>query len=175
MGGDARVTLATVQDASLATASADAEAIRRAAQQRAAAIIDQARATISAAASARAWSMIAAERLADLEARERLAEARGEARATVLRAQRSVLLGARSAVHAAARRLVDDSRYDRLIERLAVDARERLAPAGPVQIVRLPEGGLVARAGSREIDDSLGAQVDRWLEAMASELERLWQ
>jgi hypothetical protein len=166
------VTLATVQDASLATASADAKAIRRAAQERAAAIIDQARAEAAALIAAR---RAAAARLADLEARERLAEARGEARAIVLRAQRSVLVGARSAVHAAARRLVDDSRYDRLIERLAVEARERLAPAGPVQIVRLAQGGLVARAGSREIDYSLGAQVDRWLEAMASELERLWQ
>ena len=38
MGGDARVTLATVEDAALATASADAEAIRRAAQERAEAI-----------------------------------------------------------------------------------------------------------------------------------------
>jgi vacuolar-type H+-ATPase subunit E/Vma4 len=172
MGGDARVTLATVEDAALATASADAEAIRRAAQERAEAIIDQARAKAAALIAAR---RAAAERLADLEARERLAEARGEARATVLRAQRSVLLGAKSAAHAASRRLVDDSRYDRLLERLAVDARERLAAAGPVQIVRLPEGGQVARAGSREIDYSLGAQVDRCLDAMASELERLWQ
>lgn len=166
------MTLATIEDAALANASADADALRRAAQERAGEIIDQARVAAAAVIVAR---RAAAERLADLEARERLAEARGEARATVLRAQRSVLLRARSAAHAAARRLVDDSRYDRLIERLTLDARERLAPAGPVQIVRLAEGGLVARAGSREIDYSLGAQVDRWLEAMATELERLWQ
>ena len=86
------MTLATIEDAALANASADADALRRAAQERAGEIIDQARIEAAAVIVAR---RAAAERLADLEARERLAEARGEARATVLRAQRSVLLGAR--------------------------------------------------------------------------------
>ena len=93
----------------------------------------------------------------------------------MLRAQRSVLVDARPAVHVAVRPLIDDPRYDRLLERLAADARERLAPVGPVQITALPEGGLVARAGSREIDYSLDAQPDRCLRAMASELGRLWR
>lgn len=172
MGGDAGVTLEAVQVAALATASAEADAIRRAARERAGQIINEARADATALIARRC---AAAERLADLEERERLADARAEARSTVLRAQRSVLIEASSAAHAAVRRLVGGSRYERMVKRLATDARERLAPAGPVQIAALPEGGLVARAGSHEINYSLDAQVDRYLQAMASELKRLWQ
>jgi hypothetical protein len=86
-----------------------------------------------------------------------------------------VLIDARRAAQAAVRRLVDDSRYEPLLERLEAEARGRLAPVGPVEISVLPEGGLVARAGSREIDYSLAAQLDRCLQAMASELDGLWR
>jgi hypothetical protein len=117
----------------------------------------------------------AAERLAALEARDRLAEVRAHARATVLRAQQGVLSEARASVHAVVRELVGDPRLDRRLERLAADARERLADAGPVELTQTPDGGFVARAGSREIDCSLRAQVDRCLDAMAAELEQLWR
>jgi hypothetical protein len=86
-----------------------------------------------------------------------------------------VLTDARAAAHAAARGLAGDARLERLLERLADDARQRLAPAGAVQAIAASDGGFVARAGSREIDYSIGAQVDRILEGMASELERLWR
>jgi vacuolar-type H+-ATPase subunit E/Vma4 len=166
------MTLATVQDAARHSASAQADSIGRAARERAQQIIDEARAEAAALLARR---QAAAERLADLEERQRLADARAEARATVLRAQRSVLSDATSAANAAARGLVDDPRYEWLVERLAADARERLAPRGPAQIAILPEGGLLARAGSCEIDYSLQAQVNRCLQAMASELEGLWR
>jgi vacuolar-type H+-ATPase subunit E/Vma4 len=172
VGRDAQVTLEAVQESAVGIASAEADAIRCVARERAKMIIDEARAEAAALIAQR---RAAAERLADLEEQERLAEARGEARARVLRAQRSVLIDARRAAHVAVRLLVDDPRYERLLERLAADARERLAPVGPVQITALPEGGFVARAGSREIDYSLDAQLDRCLRAMASELGRLWR
>jgi vacuolar-type H+-ATPase subunit E/Vma4 len=166
------VTLHAVQDSALSGAFADAEAIRTAARERAARIIDQARAEAAALIEQRRK---ATERLAVLQERERLAEARAQARARVLRAQSSVLIDARRTAHAAVRLLVKDARYEQLLERLAADSRDRLQALGPVQITVLPEGGLVARAGSREIDYSLAAQLDRCLDAMASELERLWR
>ena len=166
------MTLAPVQDAALDTVSAQADAIRVAARERAEQIIDEAR---GEAAALLARRRAAAERLADLEERAHLAQARAEARATVLRAQRSVLIDATSAAHAAVGGLVDDPRYCGLLERLAADARERLAPVGPAQIAILPRGGLVARARSCEIDYSLKAQVNRCLQALASELEHLWR
>jgi ATP synthase (E/31 kDa) subunit len=169
---DARITLDPLKEAADDSAREEAELIRRAARERAEQTLDQAR---DEAAALRDRRHAVAERLADLEERARLAEARSEARATVLRAQRSVLIDATAQAHAAAARLVDDPRYGPLLERLAADARERLAPIGPAQVSILPEGGLIARAGNCQIDYSLAAQVERCLEAMASELGRLWR
>ena len=172
MRRDAPITLDSLKDAAVDSAREEADLIRRAARERAEQILDQAH---EEAAALRERRNAVAERLADLEERERLAEARAEARATVLRAQRSVLIDATAQAHAAAARLVDDPRYGRLLERLAADARERLAPIGPARISILPEGGLIARTGNCQIDYSLAAQVERCLQAMASELGRLWR
>ena len=166
------MTLAAVGEAALAAATAEAEALRAAAQSRA----EQLLAAAHAEAAARlAQRRALAERLADAEEREQLARARAEARAVVLRAQESVLIEATEAAHRAARRLTADPRYEVVDRRLAAEARDRLSPWGQVQIVSCPEGGFVARAGSRQIDDSLDAQVDRCLEAMAGEMEALWR
>jgi vacuolar-type H+-ATPase subunit E/Vma4 len=167
------MTLATVEDTALSAATAGAEEIRRAARGRAQGIIDKAR---TEAAALIAQRRAAAERLAELEEQELLAGARGEARATVLGAQRSVLMQARAAAHAAAHQLAGDPRYEALLKRLAAEARERLWSTGlRVQLVSVAGGGFVARAGSREIDYSLATQVDRCLQGMAGELERLWR
>ena len=165
-------TLAVLREVELHRASEDADAIRRSGDARAEQILAQARADAAAIIARR---IAAAERLAGLEESERLAEARAQARETVLRAQRSVLREARAAAHAAARGLVADVRLERVFERLAADARERLAIRGAVQIVADPDGGFVARAGSREIDYSLRSQVDRIVDEMAGELEGLWR
>jgi vacuolar-type H+-ATPase subunit E/Vma4 len=164
-------TLAAVREVELRLASREADAIRRAGERHAEQIVAQARADAAARIARRC---AAAERLAELEEREALAEARARARGTVLRAQRSVLSEVRAAAHAAVRDLAGDPRRERLLERLTADARERLAAAGPVALIAASDGGFVARAGSREIDYSLRAQVDRIVAAMASELERLW-
>jgi vacuolar-type H+-ATPase subunit E/Vma4 len=169
--GDAGMTLAAVGDAALAAATADAEAVRRTAQARAEELLEAARAE---AAERVARRRALADRLADAEERDYLARARAEARETVLRAQEFVLIEATGAAHGPPRRLSADPRYERLERRLAADAHERLSAAGRVRIVPTAGGGFLARAGSRQIDDSLDAQVDRCLEAMAGEMEVLW-
>jgi vacuolar-type H+-ATPase subunit E/Vma4 len=166
------VTLDAVQNAALDGASAEAQAIKRAARNRAEQTVVEARAHAAALLAGR---RAAAEALADLEERERLAQARGDARATILRAQRAVLNAATTAVRAAAVQLIHDPRYERLNEALTAEARRRLAGTGPVQIVTAPSGGFIASAGSRELDYSLSAQVERHLSALGGELERLWR
>jgi len=171
--GDARRrTIAAVREIGLRLTTEDAHAIRRAGDDRAAAIIAQAR---TEAAFVIEQRCAAARRLAEFESRDHLAEARARARGTVLRAQRSALTDVRASAHAMVRDLIDDPRLGQLLERLAADAHQRLAPAGQVEIAPTPDGGFVARAGTREIDCSLRAQVDRVLDAMAGDLERLWQ
>lgn len=170
--GDRNGKLVAVRAAELRAAAEESEVISRAGAARAEQILAQARSDAAALIRRRCAP---AERLAELEERERMAEVRAQARGTVLRARQSVLSDVRAAAHAAVRDMVGDPRLERLLERLLADARERLASAGPVEIVPIPEGGFVARAGSREIDYSLRAHVDRWLDALAGELERLWQ
>ena len=166
------MTLAAVGEAALAAASAEAEALRAAAHASAEQLLAAARAE---AAALLAQRRALAERLADAEERARLARARAEARAVVLRAQESVLVEATDAAHQAARRLREDPRYEVVERRLADEAHERLSLWGRVRVDPCPEGGFVARAGSRQIDDSLAAQVDRCLEAMPGEMEALWR
>jgi vacuolar-type H+-ATPase subunit E/Vma4 len=116
----------------------------------------------------------AAERLATVEERERLARARAEARGRVLRAQQAVFAEATASARRAVSPLIEDPRYKRLLGLLEVEARRRLGRFGRVQIVPAAEGGFLARAGSREIDYSLDAQLQRCLRSMASELGSLW-
>jgi vacuolar-type H+-ATPase subunit E/Vma4 len=166
------VTLDVAQAAALADARAQARAIRRSAAERADALIAAAHAEASALVRQR---RAVAERLAEHERRERLAEARAEARTIVLRAQRTVFEAARTAAHAAAHELASDPGYRRLLAGLSAEARERLAAVGPVEVRSASGGGVIARAGSCQIDYSLAAQVERCLEAMSGELERLWR
>jgi vacuolar-type H+-ATPase subunit E/Vma4 len=165
------VKLAAVQSAALRGAEEEADAILRAAHERAERLLAEARAEADALIAQR---RAAALRLAEREERERLARARAAARTVVLEAQRVILDEATTAARATVRSLVDDGRYQRLIERVSADARARLAGAGTVEVAAASEGGIVARAGSLQLDYSLDAQTDRCLQAMAGELERLW-
>jgi ATP synthase (E/31 kDa) subunit len=172
IGTDANHALAAVREVELREAAEAAEAIRRDAAERAEHVVEQAR---SEGAELVARRCAAAERLAELGERDQVAEARARSRETVLRAQQSMLDEARAAVHAAVRNLVGDPRLDHLFERLARDARKRLAACGPVAIEPVVGGGFVARAGSREIDCSLPVLVDRVLDTdtIAAELQEL--
>jgi hypothetical protein len=165
------VILDAVRDAALATTSADAEAIRRTAQERRAQHLARARATADEIVSRR---RAASERLAAVEERERLARARAEARGRVLHAQQAVIDEATESARRAAARLIEDPRYERMLVLLEADARRRLGRFGRVQIVPAAGGGFLARAGSREIDYSLDAQLRRCLRSMARELGGLW-
>ena len=86
-----------------------------------------------------------------------------------------MLREAGAAARAAVRALVGDPRFQRLLERQAADARDRLSAAGEVQIVAGAGGGVIARAGSLEIDYSVDTQVERALISADSDLERLWR
>ncbi len=166
------MTLEAVQQATLADGAGEARQILAAARARAAAQLDRARGEAATLIERR---RAAAEQLADLEERELLAQARAQARTITLCAQRSVMLEAGRDARQAVRSLPHDHRYAALLERLAADARRRLAFAGPVEIAVAPDGGLLASAGSRAIDYSLSAQVDRCLHAMAADQDRLWR
>ena len=166
------MTLAAVQEVALAEAAAQAQGVRDAARERAEQTVAAARAETATLLAER---HSAAERLADREEREQLAHARAQASVTVLSAQRTVLVQARAAARTAVGQLVDDPRYSHLQERLKADAHHRLQDDEPVRIVPAVDGGFVAYAGSRLIDYSLTALLDRCLEAMQSELERLWR
>jgi len=165
------VTLEAVQHAALARTSAEAEAIRRAAEKRRARHLAEARAEADEIVLRR---RAASERLAAVEERERLAQARAEARGRVLRAQRAVFAEATESARSAAAQLIEDPSYKRLLASLEADARQRLGRFGRVQIVPAAGGGFLARAGSREIDYSLDAQLQRCLRSMAGELDGLW-
>ena len=166
------MTLAVVQDATLGGAGAEADAIRRAARERADRLLAETRDEATAVIARR---RAAAEQLATAEERERLGRARAAARATVLEAQRAILVEASVAARAAVRGVVGDPRYEPLIERLSVAARERLAGTETVEVVPAVGGGVIVRAGSRELDYSLDAQTDRCLQAIGDELEGLWR
>jgi len=166
------VTLAAVRDGALGNAHEEADAIRRGAQQRADQLLAGARAEADALVAAR---RAAAQRLTDQEEGAQLARARAAARVSVLKAQRAVLDEAAAAAHTAVRNLVRDRRDASLMERLSADARARLAGHGTVEVIAAPGGGIVARAGSRELDYSFDALTDRCLQRMAGELERLWR
>jgi vacuolar-type H+-ATPase subunit E/Vma4 len=166
------VKLDAVHDAALAEALADANEIRRAAHDRAAEVLSNARAEADALVHDR---LEAAQALAESLARGELARARGAARATVLHAQRTVLNEAIAAARDRARGLTGDPRYERMVARVTAEARARLAGGGEVSIARAPSGGVIARAGSRGLDYSLDAQIERALESVSSELEGLWR
>lgn len=164
--------LATATGAALAGHRAQADAIRAAAERAREDLLTRTRAEAEQIIAARRAS---AARLADIEERERLVGARADARAIVLGAQRAVLMQATAAAHAAGSALRGDPRYRALMRRCRDDAQARLAGAGTVTIAEAPGGGIIARAGSREIDYSLPAQVDRCLRAMGTELTGLWR
>ena len=167
------MTLESAQLAVLADAARRAEQLRGRAEASRARLLANARAEAEALLARR---LATAERLAERERRERLAEARSEARRIVLRARRAVLADASSAAHAAAHELVRDPAYAQLVKALTAEVEERLStPATRARIEAAPSGGLLARAGSHEIDYSLDAQVDRAMRAMSSGLERLWR
>ena len=102
-----------------------------------------------------------------------LAQARGEAHSEILRAKDEVRRRLHHAVQAAAFDLRSDPRYPELLNELERLARNQLGPN--VQIERDdPSGGIMAIAGSRQVDYTLPALAERALDALSDNVSLLW-
>jgi cell division septum initiation protein DivIVA len=128
---------------------------------------------------------------ADADALVARARAEGEAAgrvdaARVLAAQRFAanlqVLGARRASYDVLRAQARDAAlalraepgYADLLERLAAAARRELGPGADLTIDPAGRGGVVARAGSREIDFTLVVLAERCVERLGSKAAALW-
>jgi cell division septum initiation protein DivIVA len=166
-----RANLARAESALLADARAEAEQTIRAAGQQAQALVAQAREEAARlVASARAEG----EAEAAVEADRWLALARSDARTEILEARREQYETLRREAQAAAQSLRGTAGYERLLARLERRAREQLGAAATLER-DAAAGGLVARAGKRQVDYTLVALVERCLERVSAEVERLWR
>lgn len=104
---------------------------------------------------------------------EGLAAARREAHSSVLRTRAELRHELTAQVYAAAERLVTDPRYPALLDRLEELARAQLGQGALVTRDPRPGGGVVARAGSRQVDYRLRALADLALAAVADDDEIL--
>lgn len=158
-----RVLLADARDEServLAAAAADAEALRASAQER----------SESEVAAAHRRGELAAQALAD----RILTGARNDAHTTVLRAQERSRIELVESVHSAALEIRDDPRYPELLDRLEALARSQLGADADAERDPSTGGGIIATAGHRRVDYTLGALADRALDVISDEVTRLW-
>ena len=115
------------------------------------------------------------------ETRARLDKARATAAAR--RRGRSITLAARLELYeelrvqalAAAARLRTDPSYAELLQRLERAARADLGKDAVVELAAGGAGGIVARVGSRIVDYSLPALVDRCIAALGERAAELWR
>lgn len=168
----ASVDVSPLRAALLAQATADGERLLAEADEEAAAAIARAeRETAALVERARAEGRAAAE----LEAARERRRARREAHAQLLQAQGELYDELRREASAGVLRLRGEPGYPALLERLTAAARAQLGDEVELEIDPPGRGGVVARAGSRSVDYSLPALVDRCLASLGSELERLWR
>lgn len=189
--GDVRVAVEPVCLALRAAAAAEAGRLLAAASADA-----QATVTAARAAAAQRMATARADGAADAAAATSAARARarGRARATVLRAHREAYQQLREASRAATRELCAQPGYPQLLRRLRSAAQARLdratgepaftsEPASTGRPVTAGQPGaagpagdstLVAEAGGRRVDYSLDGFADRAVDALGTEVERLW-
>jgi vacuolar-type H+-ATPase subunit E/Vma4 len=163
------VKLSAVRDALLAEARADAARLLEEADARAAAT--------RAAAEQAGEELVRAAReegdaAAALEGAHDGARARRTARALVLAAQREVYDELRNSARARAQELRASPDYKALLERYASAARAQLGADATVALD--PAGGLRATAGTRSVDYTLDAVVDRAVDAIGERTAALW-
>lgn len=144
----------------LSHANAEAHAIRVAAAAQGRALVEQARAEGTAAAS--------------LDGVHQTGRARRHGRALVLAERRALYDDLRAQALAAAQELRGAPGYDALLERLAVRARAQLGADAELEVDPAGAGGVRAHAGHRHVDYTLPALVVRCLDALGTEVERLW-
>lgn len=141
----------------LAAARTDSEQMVAAANAEVDADVDRARRKAIASAEARADAQ--------------LTEARHRSRAAVLAARADLRRALDERVRARLAAVPDDPRYPRLLDHLTALARAQLGD--DAVIVSDPDGGIVARSGSRRVDYRLAALVDRAIGAAAEEVASL--
>jgi len=78
-------------------------------------------------------------------------------------------------VHVSARRLRDDPRYPALLDQLESMARAQLGEDAVIERDPNPDGGLVARAGTRRVDYRLPVLAERALDDLSDEVAELWE
>jgi vacuolar-type H+-ATPase subunit E/Vma4 len=115
------------------------------------------------------------ERAAAKEAIRRRATAMRRAREIRLQARQRQIEELRRRAREAVLRVRDDDGYPALLERLAVEVRRQLGPAATVEPDPDGLGGVIGRHGPRSVDYSLPALVERVIEDLDTDLERLWR
>jgi vacuolar-type H+-ATPase subunit E/Vma4 len=115
------------------------------------------------------------ERAAAKEAVRRRATATRKAREIRLRAQQRQIEELRQRALEAVARARDDARYPALLERLAAQVRDQLGPAAEVVVDPEGLGGVIGRRGRTSVDYTLPALVERAMDDLGGDLERLWQ
>jgi len=161
--------LAPVRRSLLTAARQEAADLRRDAAEKALAVLEAARrdADLIRATAAAEGAATARSQAARTSAR-----ARRQAHETVLTRRNALRLDLRSQVRQAAVELRTDPRYPRLLARLTEQSRALLGAEATV--TESPQGGVVARAGSRTLDVSLPVLAARTLESMTQEVCGLW-
>ena len=161
--------LAPVRAALLARADEQAERLRAEATEQADAVR---RAAATEAEAVRAAARTEGEAAARDAAAATLHRRRRQARALVLAAEQAAYAGLLEAVTDAVRARTAEPGWPARAERLAALAGERLGPDATVQPD--PDGGLVARAGSRSLDLSVPALARHAVGELGDRVVRLW-
>jgi vacuolar-type H+-ATPase subunit E/Vma4 len=117
----------------------------------------------------------AGEAEAELEAARARAGARRRARSVTLAARLELYRELRREALEAAGHLRAQPSYASFIERLERVARSELGANAVIERDAGGAGGVVARAGSRVVDYSLPALVDRCLTVLGERVEELWR
>jgi hypothetical protein len=144
----------------VARAESDARERVDAARREAAAILTRARAEGEAEGREQAARTQAGERFS--------------ARLHVLAARRASYDALLERARDAALALRDDPAYADLLDRLCAAARADLGPEAQLSVDPPGLGGVVARAGSREVDYTLVALAERCVADLGAKAARLW-
>ena len=144
----------------LAEADARAAATVAEAERQGSALVERARSDAHAGAA--------------IVAAKELARARRRARTLVLAARRELYDELVRQARAAAHALHDDPVYAELLDRWAAAARAQLGDDAVLELDPPGAGGVRATSGARSVDYTLDTLVERCLDRLGGELERLW-
>ncbi len=165
------VTVEPLRRTLLEDARAEADRVLAGADERAAVKLAEAN---ERGAALIARSRAEGEAIASLAGEGHHAASRRRARVLVLGAQRDLYEEFRRQALAAVHSLRADPRYPALLERLGATARSQLGEDCALELDPGDAGGVRASNGVRRVDYTLDALVQRCIEELGSEVERLW-